>query len=107
MGINKHKTETIQVISILFYTALTLFVSTGGYCKFKNSTPRSSDACKCEEELYIWAQGGNTFNTGLKVDCLEKYIGPDILNVYHKTNGVGHYTFLDAWDKAKKDCQSQ
>ena len=66
-----------------------------------------TDACKCEEELFTWAQGGNTFNTGLKVDCLEKYIGPDILNVYHKTNGVSNYTFLDAWDNAKKDCQSR
>jgi len=67
----------------------------------------SSSPCNCEEELYIWATGGNTFNTTLKVDCLEKYNGPDYMHVYHKMDGVtNNITFMKAWDKAKKECES-
>jgi len=89
----------IAVFALIIFVAMSVFDMDFG--------SNQSNACNCEEELYIWASGGNTFNTTLKVDCLEKYNGPDYMHVYTKMKGPEwNITFMQAWDKAKKECES-
>ena len=108
---NKEHLQRIAIFSVYGGILFTLVLNAAGVpieerisSLFDSS---SSSPCNCEEELYIWASGGNTFNTTLKVDCLEKYNGPDYMHVYHKMDGVtNNITFMKAWDKAKKECES-
>jgi hypothetical protein len=91
---NRHILLGIAAFSVIVY-----------YSGFLDDSP--ANPCDCEKEMYTWATGGNTFNTTLKVDCLEKYYGKDNLNVYSKMNGSNfNSAFLTAWDKAKKECES-
>ena len=60
-----------------------------------------SKACQCEKEMHTWAIGGNTFNTSLKEECLEKYAG---FKFYYAEPSLNTYT--TAWKKAQSECKN-